>query len=114
MTRQIDDLARMSAMLRDRDLGAVEKIVTQLNAIRSDSAMLEDKLNERRADPTVDAARLTGMDMQWMAEIERRMLRLRQQEAVLRVAHEAALSQARKSFGRAEVAVRLQSIKPTV
>ena len=114
MTSQIDDLARISAMLRDRDLGAVERIVAQLNAIRSDAAILENAMKERRSDAAVDAARLTGMDMRWMAETERRILRLRQQEATLRVAHEAALSKARKSFGRADVTARLQKVRPPV
>ena len=114
MTRQIEDLARISAMLRDRDLGAVERIVSQLTAIQADVARLEEARLARVSESAMDVARLTGMDMQWAAEIERRMTQLRQREAGLRAQHEVALTKARKSFGRADVTARLTGIKPTV
>ncbi|QFU10282.1 hypothetical protein PARPLA_00153 [Rhodobacteraceae bacterium THAF1] len=114
MTDGLKDLARISAMLRDRELGAVERIVSQLNAIQSDIARLQDAQSARRTDASIDTARLTGMDMSWLAETERRILRLRQQEAALRAAHETALGRARKAFGRADVTARIAGIKPPV
>ena len=114
MNRQIDDLAHISAMLRDRDLKSVALIVSKLNAIRSDVAILEKPRKDRLSNAAIDLARLSGVDVRWMAETERRILRLRQQEAALRVSHESALARARQAFGRADVTARLAGVRRPV
>ena len=114
MRHGLNDLARLSAMVRDRDLAAVERIVAQLGQIAADIGRIEAARAERARDGAFDTARMTGMDMRWQAECERAVRILRRREAALRAQHEVALTQARQSFGRADVTRRLAAVKPPV
>lgn len=102
-TDQLGDLARLSGMVRDRDLAAVEKIVAQMRAIEADIARIREVQEQRHADDGIDAARLAGLDPVWLKWGEERLSRLYADLARLRVAHETALRSAKRSFGRAEV-----------
>ena len=108
MSREGDwqQLARIAGVLRDRDLSKVEGIVAHMNLIRSDIAKLEEA-REAGSRRGLDAARLSGADVAWMGWSQERLVRLQAQLATLRVSHEVALAEARRAFGRADVARRI-------
>lgn len=99
-------LARVAGAMRDRDLARVEKIVAHMNRIRSDIAQIQAARTMRPSD-RVDPARLTGADMVWRGWSEDKLARLQAQLAALRASHETALAEARRAFGRAEVAEKM-------
>ncbi len=99
----LSDLAAVSAMIRDRDLAAVEEIVAEIRRLEGDVARLRAVRDARLAEGALDAARLAGADPVWLAWSEERLMRLSMQIAHLRARHDSALAKARKSFGRAEV-----------
>lgn len=107
MKGRIEDLAGIAAILRDRDLGQVERVVAHMNRLAADIAMLTDARQARAADGTLDTARLAGADVAWEAWTERRLTLAQAQMATLRVSHETALAQARRSFGRYDVLDRM-------
>lgn len=101
-----EQLAGIAGILRDRDLSRVEGIVRHMNRIRSDIATLEEA-REAGSRRGLDTARLTGADVAWMAWSQERLVRLQAQLAALRASHELALAEARRAFGRADVARRI-------
>ncbi len=100
---QLGDLAKLSGMMRDRDLAAVEKIVAQMKVIEADIARIREVQDQRMSEDRLDTARLSGLDPVWLKWGEERLARLNGELARLRAAHETALRAARRSFGRAEV-----------
>lgn len=102
-TGQLDDLARLSGLVRDRDLAAVEKIVAQMRTIEADIGRIRQVQEQRHAETGIDAARVAGLDPVWLKWGEERLARLNADLARLRVEHETALRSAKRSFGRAEV-----------
>lgn len=103
MKGRIEDLVGIAAILRDRDLGKVERVVAHMNRLSADIARLNDACAARAADLSLDTARLAGADVAWEAWTEAKLRRAQAQMATLRVSHEAALAEARGSFGRADV-----------
>ncbi len=100
---QLVDLAKLSGMMRDRDLSAVEKIVVQMKELEADIARIREVQDRRMAEDRIDTARISGLDPVWLKWGEERLARLNGELARLRAAHETALRAARRSFGRAEV-----------
>lgn len=101
-----EGLAEIAAMIRDREMGRVEAIVRHMDRIRADIAQIEDAGRAGRTGE-IDVARLTGADLAWAAWSQERLTRLQAQLATLRASHEAALSGARRAFGRADVTRRI-------
>lgn len=106
-TEGLQDLAAISALMRDRDLARVEGIVAQMRRIESEAAALREMRDRRLAQADLDPARLAGADPAWLQWAEERLARSMAQLAQLRAGHEAALSAARRSFGRAEATAAL-------
>ncbi|PZX15079.1 hypothetical protein LX81_02668 [Palleronia aestuarii] len=101
-----NDLSRLSAiarMMRDRELAKVEGIVAHMNRLRADIARIEEARDARSRDTGLDAARLLGADVAWLAATEEQLTRAQAQMAMLRVTHENALREARRAFGRSDV-----------
>ncbi len=109
-TDGMQDLAAISAMMRDRDLGRVEGIVAQMRRIEAEAAAIREIRDQRLGQADLDASRLAGADPVWLAWAEERLARSMAQLAQLRVSHEAALGAARRSFGRAEATAALARI----
>lgn len=101
------DMTAIAKMLRDRELAGVEAVLSRLNALRAEIATRETARDRRLADRALDAARLSGADVAWLALTEDRLRRSQVRMAELRIEHEAALAKARKAFGRADVIGRI-------
>ena len=105
--KNLNKLAEVAGILRDRDLAKVEKIVSHMNRLQGDIKRLREERHLRASDQTLDPARLSGAEVAWHAWIDGQLHRSQSQLAALRVTHEAALDQARQGFGRAEVLAQL-------
>lgn len=111
MKGRIEDLIGIAAILRDRDLGKVERVVAHMNRLSADIARLNEARAARAADPSLDPARLAGVDVAWEAWTEAKLRRAQAQMAALKVTHETALAEARRSFGRADVMREIAEIQ---
>jgi|GEM_PF-3661253 len=100
-------MADLAGMIRDNELAKVARTLQHMARIEADIARLRDSLTKRGADGDLDAARQTGMDLVWAGQVDAQIRRKLGQLAALRASHEAALSDARRAFGRAEVLSKL-------
>ena len=107
MKGRMDDLARLAAMVRDRDLAKVESVLAEIRVLRADIDRLREARAAREASGALDLARLTGVEVGWMKASEAEIIRKNMELARLMARHEAALNKARRAFGRADVAGRL-------
>lgn len=103
----LDDLRPLADLVRDRDLARVRKVLAHIARIEGEIAQLRAAREEAAAVREIDAARLTGADLRWMAWCDDRLRRLQAQMAALRATHEQALAKARAAFGRADVLKKL-------
>ena len=110
--KTLAELARLAAMVRDAELARVSRIVAHMGRIEGNVATLRASLDARAGEDTLDPARLSGAEIAWAGWTEGRLLDDQARLAALRVDHEAALSVARRAFGRADVLRQLAGKVP--
>lgn len=100
-------MADLAAMMRDRELAKVERIMTHIARLEADVATIRAARAAREGDGALDAARLSGADVAWTAWTDAELRTKEAQIAQLRVTHRDALAAARRAFGRSDVLSRL-------
>ncbi|MBJ3763183.1 hypothetical protein ILP92_10545 [Maribius pontilimi] len=105
--QQLRSLADLAHLIKERELGKVANIVAHMNRLKADVAQIERAKETRQNQTDLDAARLSGAEVAWMAWTDAQLARNQAQLAALRVTHEAALRAASKAFGRSDVLRKL-------
>ncbi|MAQ81767.1 MAG: hypothetical protein CMH12_00880 [Maritimibacter sp.] len=109
--RQLDQLAQLARMLRDRELNRLSVLAARRQAAR---VQMEDCREDRRralASAAADPAHIAGADGPWLAWNVARHQKLSASAALAAADVEAQLLIARRAFGRAEALGRIAERK---
>lgn len=102
MTKDLERLARLAAMIRETELSRLAALAAERRRIGSDMADLRARMSETARRPGLDGARRAGADAQWQKWCWLEMAALSQGAARIAADEAAQIPAARRAFGRAE------------
>ncbi|MGR3756402.1 MAG: hypothetical protein ACU0AT_04135 [Tranquillimonas sp.] len=99
---QLGRLSALAGMCRDSDAARLAANEARMRALRHEIEGLRGAQAERARCRALDPSRLSGADIHWSRENDRRIRRMLSRLAALAAERETLLAAARRSFGRSE------------